>query len=86
LFYRSDACLLILHNLKPEKSTLVKFPAINQEQAQAESENKKPSEKPTTPQPAVANNPEVLYRFFYFSLKPPPLVEDPERFYRSGVK
>ena len=22
----------------------------------------------------------------YFSLKPPPLVEDPERFYRSGVK
>jgi len=22
----------------------------------------------------------------YFSIKPPPLVEDPERFYRSGVK
>ena len=38
--------------------------------------------------PAVSHSFRVHHELdqAYFSLKPPPLVEDPERFYRSGVK
>jgi hypothetical protein len=45
-----------LEDLKPGKAAVVKFPMVNQEQAPAESKNKKPSEEPSTPQTAGAKS------------------------------